>query len=71
MSFSAARVCKAIAAAQPLPAGATLELVRGPGYWYFILDDGADLYRTHSVMTMRLNELTFDQWVEDGLTILR
>jgi hypothetical protein len=69
--FSAARVCKVVAAKQALPAGATLELARGDGYWYFILDDGANLYDTHSVMTMRLGDLSLDQWVDDGVAFVQ
>lgn len=44
-----------------------LELVAGNGYWYFIYDDVAKgRYDTMSIMTMRLGDLTVEQWAADG-----
>jgi len=42
-----------------------LALYKGEGYWYFTYDKGA-VYETYSVMTMRLNDMSVDRWVEIG-----
>jgi hypothetical protein len=34
------------------------------GYHYFTMDDGADIFETHSVYTCYVSDLTVDQWVE-------
>lgn len=44
-----------------------LTLVNGKGYWYFIYDDEAKgLYDTKSVYTMRLSDLSVNDWAADG-----
>lgn len=44
-----------------------LDLARGEGYWYFVYDDTSKkLYETHSVYCCYLNQMTVDQWVEEG-----
>lgn len=44
-----------------------LRLYRGEGYWYFVYDDLiGGKYDTHSVMTMRLADLSFKMWVDTG-----
>ena len=43
-----------------------LSLYRGEGYWYFVLDDGGDLFEEQSVPVMRLNQLSFSEWVDEG-----
>lgn len=40
----------------------SLTRVPGDGYWYFTYDDGDKLYETESVYTVRLNDMTVDQW---------
>jgi hypothetical protein len=42
-----------------------LRLYNGGGYWYFTYDDG-HRYRTHSVLTIRLNDLPLTDWVAEG-----
>lgn len=47
-----------------------LDLVRGPGYWYFVYDDrGA--FATHCVMVMRLGQLSVEQWAREGREFCR
>lgn len=59
-----ARSAKQVLAAAGNPAHVTLERVTGDGYWLFIYDDAAaGIYETLSVYTMRLNDMTVDQWV--------
>lgn len=48
-----------------------LNLYNGGGYWYFILDDGAKLYETHSIYVYLLNELSHEQWVEAGRDFIK
>ena len=44
-----------------------LTLVRDVGYWYFVYDDVKFLfYKTESVYTPRLNDLSLDRWVDIG-----
>ncbi len=46
-----------------------LDLTRGPdgGYWYFTYDDLlTGEYETKSIYCCYLNQMTVDQWVEDG-----
>ena len=45
--------------------GYPLELVKGEGYFYFVYDT-PELYETESVYVYRLNELTREQWLEQG-----
>lgn len=45
--------------------GYPLELVKGEGYFYFVYD-APDKYETESVYVYRLNELTREQWIEQG-----
>lgn len=42
-----------------------IELVRGDGYFYFAALDGAPMETNipPSVYTMRLNDLTLDEWI--------
>jgi hypothetical protein len=42
-----------------------LEIVRGSGYQYFVLDDGKR-FETESVMVCYLNQLTVAQWVDEA-----
>lgn len=42
-----------------------LKLVNGKGYWYFIFDNNV-AYETHSVYTMRLNDLKIEEWIGEG-----
>lgn len=49
-----------------------VELVRGDGYWYFAYDDVPNnIWETESVMTMYLNSLTVEQWVEIGKAFVK
>lgn len=46
-----------------------LDLARGPdgGYWYFIYDDVVTgVYETKSIYCCYLNQMTVEQWAEDG-----
>ena len=45
-----------------------LSLYRGDGYWYFTYDDieGRGIYETQSVCTMRLSDLSLEDWVGTG-----
>lgn len=47
-----------------------LELVHGEGYYYFVYDNGGDLYETKSEMVYRLNHLTKEQWLERAETFM-
>lgn len=48
-----------------------LELVKGDGYWYFVYDEPArEVYETRSVYTMYLNDMTLEQWVEEGKALV-
>lgn len=42
-----------------------LNLYKGDGYWYFIYDNGTT-YESESVMVIRLNDMTVEQWVDAG-----
>lgn len=54
-----------------IPTTATLELVKGEGYWYFVYDDVTNnKYETHSEYVMYLNSLDLDRWVEIGTTFV-
>ena len=48
-----------------LPAELTFRAL-GDGYAYFVLDDGGDLYETHSVYVNRVSDLTISQWLEEA-----
>lgn len=43
--------------------GIDLELINGPGYFYFVGPGSENLY-TASVLVYKLNHLTLDQWIE-------
>lgn len=44
-----------------------IKLFKGDGYWYFVIDyPYCDIYDTLSVYVNRLNDLSFDRWVEEG-----
>lgn len=45
--------------------GFPVELVRGNGYLYFIFDNGSR-FETYSIYTPRFNDLTEEQWLEEG-----
>lgn len=48
-----------------------LSLFRGDGYWYFVYDDPAqNVYETHSVYTQFLHDLTLDEWIKEGLSLV-
>jgi hypothetical protein len=59
MSFRVSTILKAIGEER-------LSLLAGKGYWYFVFDDKAKLYDTHTVFVMRLNQLPLEQWIEEG-----
>lgn len=40
------------------------------GYHYFTMDDGADVFETHSVYVNYVSDLTVDQWVEEARSFL-
>jgi hypothetical protein len=63
---------KATSAKQILKAigNENLSLLRGPGYWYFVYDDGR-LYETYSVMTPYLCRGTLEDWVDEGRKFCR
>lgn len=61
--FKAKTVVKNIS----IPSTATLELVKGEGYWYFVYDDVINnKYDTHSEYVFYLNSLDLDNWVDIG-----
>lgn len=44
-----------------------LDLCKGDGYWHFTFDDPkANVFETHSVMVHRLNQLSLEQWENEG-----
>lgn len=47
-----------------------LSLYRGEGYWYFVYDDGLVL-ESLSVMVPRLNHLSLDSWVREGVQFVK
>lgn len=47
-----------------------LDLQRGQGYWYFVYDDGAETFETHSVFTPRLSDGSLDMWIREARTFL-
>lgn len=57
LRMSSATIIKAIGCKE-------LKLYNGRGYWYFVYD--GTRYYTHSVMVMRLSDMTFKQWVDEG-----
>ena len=63
---------KATSAKQILKAigNENLSLFRGPGYWYFVYDDGRK-YEDHAVMTMKLNSASLKYWVDEGREFCR
>lgn len=65
MTFSTPAVNKAIGDPR-------LKLVAGKGYWYFIFDDVEkhNIFETHSIYTMRLNDMPLERWVEEGKDFL-
>lgn len=52
--------------AELAPEGYTLELERGEGYFYIVLDNGKNTFETHSVMVYRLNALSLECWVGEA-----
>ena len=46
-----------------------LALYNGGGYWYFAFHDGVE-FETHSVMVLRLRDLSLRQWVAEGREFL-
>lgn len=49
-----------------------LSLHKGDGYYYFSYDDESkNLYETESVVVCALSHLQFDQWVEEGLSLVK
>lgn len=45
---------------------------KSQGYWYFVYDDTKNnVYANHSVMTMYMNGMTLDQWVEEAQFFLK
>ena len=68
---SRAVTAKNIAKQLKAETGRSLELVKGEGYWYFTYEecDGegkCTRFDTHSVYTMYLGSLSFDQWMDEG-----
>lgn len=54
--------------------GIPLELVRGEGYHYFVMDDGDKVFETESVMIPYTNHQSVSRWVNDAryaLTAIR
>lgn len=51
-----------------------LYLYAGNGYWYFVYDnkllDSDLVYMERPIMVNRLNRLTIEEWVEEGLDFL-
>lgn len=49
-----------------------LSLYKGNGYFYFSYsDESKNLYETESVVVCALNHLQFDQWVAEGLALVK
>jgi hypothetical protein len=46
-----------------------LSLYKGEGYWYFIFDNGTT-YESESIMVIRMNDMTVEQWVDAGEAFL-
>lgn len=58
---------KSVVKAIDIPETATLELVKGEGYWYFVFDDiPNNVYETESVYVTKLNHLDLERWIEIG-----
>lgn len=48
-----------------------LNLHRGNGYQYFVYDDPAhNIYKERTINVNRLNDLSLDQWVQEGRDFL-
>ena len=48
-----------------------VNLYKGEGYWYFVYDDPVHcIYRTRSVYTYQLNDLTLEQWCDEADELL-
>lgn len=47
----------------------SLDLLRGAGHWYFTLDRPG-VFETHSVYTLRLSDLSLEQWMEEAQDFL-
>lgn len=45
-------------------------IVATDGYWWFHYDMN-DKYETHSIYTMYLNDLTFEEWVKEGVDFVK
>jgi hypothetical protein len=43
-----------------------IELVKGEGYLYFVVDDKAHIYDTYSVYVPYLNRLPLARWIEEA-----
>lgn len=45
----------------------------GQGYWYFVFDalDDGGAYESESVYVPRLNDMTYQQWVEIGVRLVK
>jgi hypothetical protein len=43
-----------------------LNLYAGKGYFYFVYTDNNIIYEDHSVYTMRLHNMTMQQWINEG-----
>lgn len=47
--------------------GLPVELVKGPGYFYFVFEDGnPDHHTTESVMVYRFSDLPAARWYDDA-----
>lgn len=48
-----------------------LSLHQGVDYLYFMYDDKKDLFDTWAVMVMKINDLTLEQWIEEGKEFIK
>jgi hypothetical protein len=63
------QIAAAVAAATKT--AATVELVKGKGYWYFTASDVArNLFDSETILVMRLNDMPSARWVEDGVAFV-
>lgn len=67
MALSASKILKKI----KVKDGIKFELVRGEGYWYFVYDNGDDIYETHSVYCMYLSQMSDIKWIDEGRSFVK
>lgn len=50
--------------------GFPVSLYKGDGYFYFVFDDGVK-WESESVYVFRLNQLSVDRWIDQGVSFAK